>query len=174
GGEGVDDMGGADVDDVRHALTVAAGRPGADPAHLHLYGESRGGMMALQAMRDGARVRSAAVMGAFTDLDSLLAGDERARGAAAHIWPDFPARRAELALRRSAVRWADSLRVPLLLLHGGADRSVSPRQSLALATRLDALGREYELHVLVGGSHTLAERGAQRDSMVIGWFRAHP
>lgn len=174
GGEGVDDMGGADVDDVRHALSVAAARAGTEAGPFYLYGESRGGMMTLQALRDGAAVRAAAVVGAFTDLDSLLAGDERSRAASTRIWPDFESRRQALAQRRSAVRWADSLRTPLLILHGGADHGVSPRQSLALAARLDALGRAYELHVLAGGSHTLAERGAQRDSLVVAWFRAHP
>ena len=173
GGEGTDDMGGADVDDVRHAIELAMNRPGADGGRVYLYGESRGGMMTLQCLRDQVPVRAAAVVGAFTDLDSLLAGDERSRGAAGHIWPDFAARHGELALRRSAVRWADSLRTPLLILHGGADRGVSPRQALALASRLDAAGREYELHVVAGGSHTLAERGAMRDSAVVAWFRAH-
>jgi hypothetical protein len=40
-----------------------------------------------------------------------------------------------------------------------------------LALRLDERAHPYELHTLAGGSHTLAERAAARDSFVIAWFR---
>lgn len=30
-----------------------------------------------------------------------------------------------------------------------------------------------ELHVFADGSHTLGERSAARDSLVVAWFRAH-
>jgi dipeptidyl aminopeptidase/acylaminoacyl peptidase len=61
--------------------------------------------------------------------------------------------------------------VPLLILHGGADPQVSPRQALRLALRLDERAHPYELHILAGGSHTLAEQAVVRDSLVIAWFR---
>ena len=174
GGEGRDEMGGADVADVRNALVLARSTPGVDTGRVFLYGESRGGMMTYQAVRDGAAVRAAAVVGAFTDLDSLLAGDPRSRQAAATVWPRFADERASIVPRRSAAHWPDSLRgAPLLILHGGADRQVSPRQALRLAIALDAAGAPYELHVLAGGSHTLAERAAERDALVVAWFRRH-
>jgi hypothetical protein len=37
--------------------------------------------------------------------------------------------------------------------------------------RLDERAHPYELHILAGGSHTLAEQAAGRDSLVIAWFR---
>jgi len=166
-------VGGADVADVRNAIRLARGMPGVDTARLFLYGESRGGMMTYQALRDGAAVRAAAVVGAFTDLDSLLAGDPRSRQAAAVLWPRLAEERASIVPRRSAAYWTDSLRAPLLLLHGGGDRQVSPRHALRLALALDAAGLAYELHVLAGGSHTLAERAAERDALVVAWFRRH-
>jgi dipeptidyl aminopeptidase/acylaminoacyl peptidase len=170
GGEGRDEMGGADVNDVRNALRMASRLPGVDSTRAFLYGESRGGMMTYQVLRDGIPVRAAAVVGAFTDLDSLLADDPRARAAAPMIFPTFERDHDVIAPRRSALRWADSLRVPLLILHGAADPQVSPRQSLRLAVALDAKGTPYEVHVLAGGSHTLGERAAERDSLVIAWF----
>lgn len=63
--------------------------------------------------------------------------------------------------------------MPPLILHGGSDGQVSPRQALRLALQLDAPGVPYEVHVLEGGSHTLAERAAGRDSRVVAWFRKH-
>ena len=173
GGEGKDEMGGADVSDVLNAVRLARTLPGADSARVFMYGESRGGMMAYQAVRDGAVLRAVAVVGAFTDLDSLLAGDPRSRGAATAIWPDFDRDHDTIAPRRSAVRWADEIRVPLLMLHGANDTQVSPRQSMRLALQLDAGKRQYELHVIADGSHTLRERGAARDSLIMAWFRKH-
>ena len=171
GGQGTDEMGGADVGDVLEALRLTSAL-GGDSARVFLYGESRGGMMAFQALRDGAPVRAAATVGAFTDLDSLFANDPRSAAFAPRIWPDWKSRAAAIAERRSAVRWPQDLRRPVLILHGRED-SLSPRHSLALAAALDRLGMPYELHVVDGARHTLGERAAWRDSTVMQWFRAH-
>jgi dipeptidyl aminopeptidase/acylaminoacyl peptidase len=173
GGEGHDDMGGADVHDVVNALALARALPYVDAEEVFLYGESRGGMMTFQALRDGARVRAAATVGAFTDLEAMLAANPRVKNLASQIWPDFAARRGESAARLSALRGADRLSVPLLLLHGGDDPQVSPRQSLDLALRLEELGRPYEVHIYAGEGHVLSGRAEQRDRQVADWFLAH-
>ena len=129
--------------------------------------------MTFQAIRDGAAVRAAATVGAFTDLDSMFAFDERAASMATKIWPDYESRRAEIGLRRSAARWAERIRVPLLILHGENDRQVPPRLSERLAAALARAKAPHELRIVPGGSHTLGERSASRDSMVVSWFRAH-
>jgi dipeptidyl aminopeptidase/acylaminoacyl peptidase len=173
GGEGRDEMGGADVNDVLNAVRLAAQIPGVDSSQIFLYGESRGGMMTYQAIRARAPVKAAAVVGAFTDLDSLLASDPRSREAAAQIWSDYASHSSEIATKRSADRWASELTVPLLILHGGSDPQVSPRQALRLALKLEELGQTYEIHVIAGGSHTLFARAAERDAAVTAWFRRY-
>lgn len=173
GGEGRDEMGGADLADVLNAIALARSLPFADPERVFMYGESRGGMMTYQAIRERAPIRAAAVVGAFTDVEATMLSDERSRNAAPQIWPDFARNKEQIVERRSATRWADRLTVPLLILHGGADRAGSPRQSLALAERLDSLGRPYELHVFAGEGHTLAGRHEARDQQVVEWFRRH-
>jgi len=173
GGEGRDEMGGADVEDVLAAIRLVATRPEVDRSSVYLYGESRGGMMTFQAIRDGATVRAAATVGAFTDLDTLFRDDERSAALASKIWPGYEQHSAEIALRRSAARWADRIRVPLLILHGSSDDQVRPRQSERLAAALTRAGTPHELRIVPGGSHTLGERSAFRDSLVVRWFRAH-
>lgn len=42
--------------------------------------------------------------------------------------------------RRSAVKWAESINVPLLIMHGGNDQSMPATQSLALVDRLQENG----------------------------------
>jgi dipeptidyl aminopeptidase/acylaminoacyl peptidase len=173
GGEGRDELGGADVADVLNLLPLAARLDHADTSRLFMYGESRGGMMTYQAIRRRMPLKAAATVGGFTDVEAVMAADERSRKAAATIWPDFEARREEIVRTRSARLGADELDVPLLLLHGRQDKQVSASQSLDLALRLHALGRPYELHVFADESHTLGERSETRDSLVIAWFQAH-
>lgn len=173
GSAGADEMGGADLADLAATVELARELPCLDEEGLLLYGESRGGMMALQALRDGYPARAAAVYGAFTDLGALLAAQPALEGVAAQIWPDFAVARDEIVARRSAVRWAEAIRVPLLILHGGADGEVSPTHALALASRLEALGRPYELHVRAGAGHVLAEWREERDRLAVEWFRRH-
>jgi dipeptidyl aminopeptidase/acylaminoacyl peptidase len=171
GGEGRDEVGGADVADVHNAIRLARRLPGVDTAQVYLYGESRGGMMVYQVLRDGARVRAAAVIGAFTDLDSLLDADRWSRESATTVWPNYARDAAAIAGRRSALRWPERIQTPLLILHGGADPQVSPRHSLLLAAQLDARRVPYELHILAGAGHTLVTLGEDRERMVSAWFR---
>jgi dipeptidyl aminopeptidase/acylaminoacyl peptidase len=89
------------------------------------------------------------------------------------VWPDFDEDRNRILQARSALMFVDDLQTPLLILHGGADRTVSPLDSLRLATELQKRGREYELHVFAGDNHVLKANQAERDRYIAGWFRKH-
>ena len=89
------------------------------------------------------------------------------------IWPSYDRDGAAIRERRSAIRWAERIDVPLLILHGGRDESVSPTHALALATRLQALGKPYELVIRSGANHVLTEWREERDRHAIEWFRRH-
>ena len=173
GAEGRDDLGGADVEDLMATAGLARDLGFVDPANLFLYGESRGGMMVYQALRDGFPARAAAVYGGFTDFLGLIESVPRMAGAAKMIWPDFEQRRNELAERRSAVMWADRIKAPLLIMHGGDDRDVPPAQALALASKLQAAGAKYELIIRAGANHVLTQWRHQRDTHAVEWFRRH-
>ena len=174
GGEGRDEMGGAELADLMNVVPLTSRLGFADTSRIFLYGESRGGMMVFQALRDGFPAKAAAVYGAFTDLDTLIASDHALYDRlCVSIWPDFATQHDAIATRRSAVRWAERLRTPLLLMHGGADSQVNPAQTLQLASCLQRLGREYELHVYAGDGHVLRRNQADRDSRAAEWFRRH-
>jgi dipeptidyl aminopeptidase/acylaminoacyl peptidase len=171
GGEGKDEVGGADLADVMAVPALLAEIPGTDPARLYLLGESRGGMMAYQALRDAFPARAAAVYGGFTDLAALFEEHpEQYEGLAPRVWPDYPARKGEIFARRSALQWAERINAPVLILHGGADRSVDPSHALRLAARLQELEKTYELHVFEGDGHWLVNNQAERDRLVLAWF----
>ena len=171
GAPGRDEMGGAELDDLLNLRPVLATLPGVDAGRVYLYGESRGGMMVYQALRSGFPAKAAAVFGAFTDLEGMLAapkGMEMAR----KIWPqELEKDRAGLVDRRSALRWPERISAPVLIMHGGADRSCPPEQSLKLAEALQAAGKPYELKVFFGEGHVLSGRAEERDQDAVRWFR---
>jgi dipeptidyl aminopeptidase/acylaminoacyl peptidase len=173
GAEGRDEMGGADLEDLMNVRAVVGEIPSIDSRNLFLYGESRGGMMVFQASRDRFSARAAAVFGAFTDLESFFREQPRAAEMAPKIWPGYEKDGAAIRERRSAIRWAEKLDVPLLILHGGRDESVSPTHALALASRLQVLGKPYELVIRSGANHVLTEWREERDRHAVEWFRKH-
>ena len=152
GGEGKDEVGGADLNDLMNVVPLAKSLGFVDAENLFMYGESRGGMMTYQAVRRKFPVRAAAVFGAFTSLQDLV--DEHPRqytpALFKQLWRDYETRKDELFAARSAVLWGEELNVPLLIMHGGDDKSVNPAQSLNLAQRLQKAGKVYELLVYAG------------------------
>lgn len=175
GSEGRDEMGGADVDDLMNVLPLARSLAYVDANNLFMYGESRGGMMTYQAVRRGFPVNAAATFGAFTDAQELVASHPKQYSPAVlkQIWNDYDERKDEIFKTRSAILWAEQLNVPLLIMHGGADKSVNPEQSLNLAQHLQKLGRVYELVVYAGDNHILSNNKEDRDKRAAGWFKRH-
>lgn len=174
GSEGRDEMGGADLDDLMNVLPLAKSLAYVDADNLFMYGESRGGMMTYLAIRKGFPVNAAATFGALTDLRELIDSHPKQYPPTAlkQIWADYDERKDEILKSRSAVFWAESLNVPLLIMHGGAD-SLNPEHSLNLAQRLQKLGRTYELVVYAGDNHILSNNKEDRDRRAALWFKRH-
>jgi len=170
---GQDEVGGADVTDVMNLLPVIRALEHVDSARLFMVGFSRGGQMALQAIRRGFPARAVAVIGAPTDWEEAQRVSPRLAQIARDSWPDFATRHLEHARERSAVAWAGEIAVPVLIIQGGADASVPVSQSLSLARRMTEAGRTYELIVYAGDDHGVNRNGAERLRRTVAWFRAH-
>jgi len=170
GWAGKDELGGAELHDLMVLPEVISRIPGADAKRLFLAGESRGGAMVYMALRDGFPARAAAVWGAFTDLEPLLASGPQASGAKS-IWPQYQDNREELYRTRSAIRFADRINVPILIMHGGADEDIPLDQSQRMDAELTKLGKVHDLIVFDGQQHVIGGRGAERDAAAIAWFR---
>ena len=172
GGEGRDELGGADLRDVLQIVRIGQRLPWVDPQRVFALGYSRGGMMALMAARAGAPYRAIATVGAPTDLlAARAAGGRNSLSALARAVP--AGQDLEAALRaRSAVHWTEELNAPVLLLHGGADPIVSAAEhARPFAARLQALGKTHELVVFEGDTHGLQMSGTERDTRILEWFR---
>ena len=168
---GKDEVGGADLADLMNVVPLVRQLPWADASRMYMLGVSRGGMMVYQAVRDGFPAKAVVTIGAFTDFTRLIDAHPDVYVPLVHkIWSDYDERKNEIRERRSAVLWAERLKVPLLILHGGADSGLDPRHSLDLAAKLQASGAAYEIHVIQGGDHTLERLAPARDRALLDWF----
>ena len=174
GAAGQDQMGGEDVNDLMRVVALADELASVDGSRLYLYGESRGGMMVLQAIREGFPAHAAAVFGAPTDFHRLINEyPERYEAVADQLWPEWRAKPDEILGRRSAVTWAERINTPLLIMHGGNDQSMPVDQSLALAGRLQELGKVYEMYIFGYENHRISGRAPARDAQAVAWFERH-
>jgi dipeptidyl aminopeptidase/acylaminoacyl peptidase len=173
GGEGVEEFGGRDVNDVLNLLPLLASQPRADTARVGMYGWSRGGMMTYLALARTDRVAAAIVGAGLADaFDTVARRPEMERDVFAELVPGFAQDRERALAARSAVRWADKFpaRTPVLLLHGTADWRVNPREALSLSERLLEHRRPFRLVMLEGGDHGLSEHRAEVDRLAREWL----
>jgi dipeptidyl aminopeptidase/acylaminoacyl peptidase len=170
GWQGRDEMGGAEIADLMNIVPLLARIEGADASRVYLSGESRGGMMVYQALREQFPAKAAAVWGAFTDLESVIAPGSLEARLAPQIWPDLEQNRDAIIDRRSAVRWANRIRTPVLIMHGTADEDIPVEHSQRMAAELSRLGRTHRLLLFEGQQHRIGGRGADRDAAAIDWF----
>ena len=172
GGEGRDELAGADVRDVLNLIPLSRDLGFPDDSRRYAIGFSRGALMTLKAMRQGLSVRAAALVGAPADLTGILA-QPQARALFAQRIPGFDAD-PEAALReRSPLLYIDAVRRPLLILHGTADSMVPARDALRLTDALLQRNAPVSLVLFDGDTHGTALNGAERDRRILAWFAEH-
>lgn len=173
GGDGADEFGGADVDDVMALLPLARSLPGTDADRLYLLGGSRGAMQGMLAMRRGLPVRAAAFRGGLFDLKSTV----RQRPQLGEMWkelmPDSKAGMDQALERRSAVLWAGAVRTPILIVHGRQDWRARLDEAQSFNDALAGAGVPHKMVIYERDEHQLALHRTQWLGEVVQWFRAH-
>lgn len=172
GGEGREEFGGADVNDVLNLIPLLEQMPEVDAKRLGVYGWSRGGMMTFLALTRTDRFRAAAVGGALADPVENIRRRPEMESVYSELVPNFAETRDAQLAARTALRWPDKLHknTPILLLHGTADWRVEPEQSLALAAALLKAKHPFRLVIFEGGDHGLSEHRAEVDEAVREWL----
>jgi dipeptidyl aminopeptidase/acylaminoacyl peptidase len=173
GGEGQEEFGGAEVRDVLNLLPLARSLPYVDTNNVFLHGWSRGGMEALVALKAGFAANAVAVGGPAVDFDQEIAKRPAMETVLSALIPGYADHPLESRHERSALLWPEKINAPLLLLHGGADWRVDPAQTLALAQKLQTLGKPYELIIYGGDDHGLSRNSEDADRRIIAWFKKY-
>jgi dipeptidyl aminopeptidase/acylaminoacyl peptidase len=176
GGEGREEFGGVDINDVLHLIPLLESLPQADTSRLGMYGWSRGGLMTYLALTKTDRIRAAIIGGGMSDaFDTVARRPEMDTGQFAEVIPNY-AQHQEAALRaRSPVLWPERLHkhTPLLLLHGSADWRVHPTQALAMAAALYASQHPFRFVFFEGGDHELREYQEEVEALVKAWLERY-
>jgi dienelactone hydrolase len=167
GGEGADEVGGRDLDDVLALIPLGRALPYVDGARIFAFGFSRGAQMALQAIRARAPFAAVAVVGAGGELAPTL---ERVPDFAALVPPE--GKTPDGLERRSPSRWVESLvDVPILFMHGADDPVVPAWTLAALVAKLAEKDGVYELHVFAREDHALFRHDDEVFERSLDWFR---
>lgn len=176
GGEGMEEFGGKDVNDVVNLIDVLGEVESADTSRIGMFGWSRGGMMTYIALTRTDKIKAAAVGGAVSDLsETIIDRPEMETRVIAELVPNYEANKEEELTRRSAVKWADLFHkdVPILLMHGTSDWRVKPKQSLNMAMEFEKYRVPYRLVMYEGGDHGISEHRDEVNEQVLSWFHRY-
>jgi dipeptidyl aminopeptidase/acylaminoacyl peptidase len=172
GSQGRDEFGGADVDDVLNLISTAKSLSYSDPNNVFMLGFSRGGTMTYQSIRRKAQIRAAAVVSGLADLQQNASVRPEMLKEFAETIPAFAQHEVESLQDRSAVRWADKIDVPVLLMHGTADWRVYAVEALHLAQELHRANKTYQLIMFANDSHGLPAHRSDVYRATIAWFKS--
>ncbi len=173
GGEGTEEFGGAEVNDVLHLIPLLERLDRADASRIGMFGWSRGGMMTYLALARTDRLRAAIVGAGVSDsFDTIARRPEMEQYVYAELVPDWENQREAALVARSALRWPEKMHAetPILLLHGTGDWRVDPTHSLRMAQALLEIRHPYRLIMFEGGDHGLSEFRDEVDEAVADWL----
>jgi dipeptidyl aminopeptidase/acylaminoacyl peptidase len=170
GGQGREEFGGSDVNDVMNLIPLAKSLSFADPNKIVMLGYSRGGMMTYLAIKHGVDIKAAAVVGGVTDL--FMSAEEREGMKRVHN--ELIGTKREEWEKRSACYWPEKINVPVLILHGEADTRVNVEQAKKLSKKLTEAGKFHKLVVFPEGNHGLGPPHARtKNGMIFNWFETY-
>ena len=173
GGEGKDEFGGDDLNDVLNLIPLADELEFADTEKWGIEGWSRGGMMTYLTLTKTKLFKCAIVTGGIANL--RCNSDES----------KFMRRLYEVTLgtysedefnkkckSRSIINFPEKLseNTPLLILHGTDDKRVLPHDSLDLSYQLLKHKIPYRLVMLEGGDHFMRKHRKEVDEMRRNWY----
>lgn len=176
GGEGHDDFGGDDVNDVINLIPLADEIPQANKNIWGIEGWSRGGMMTYLTLTKTNIFKAAIVLGGIANLHCNSDESIFMR----RLYEQTLGRYKEIEFKnkcktRSIINFADQLpkTTPLLIIHGNEDRRVLPHDSLDLSYKLLDLNIPYRLVMLEGGDHFLKSHRKEVNDMRKNWFETY-
>lgn len=173
GGDGKDEFGGSDVNDVLNLIPLANGIEFADPANWGIEGWSRGGMMTYLTLTRTGIFNAAIVIGGIAN---LRCNSEESK---------FMKRLYEITMgkadtenfsksceSRSIINFPQMLskNTPLLMLHGTADDRVLVHDSIDLSEKLKELNYPHQLILYENGDHFLKSNRKEVNDKRKEWF----
>lgn len=172
GGEGQEEYGGAEINDVLNLIPLLSEIPNADTSRIGMFGGSRGGLMTYQAITQTNRIKAAVVLAGVADKAAGIIDRPNLEQNLIDLVPNYQQNKQAELTKRSPVQWVDRFptNVPLLIMHGSSDWRVKATQSLQLAMELEKYRIPYRLIIYEGDDHGLSGHRQQFFTQTISWF----
>lgn len=174
GGDGQEEFGGADINDVISLLPLIKSQSNTNPDRIGMFGISRGGMMTYLSLMETDEIKAAAVIGGVTDLS--LMNDSRGGVMEQYVYsqliPNYWEHKDSLLKQRSAITRLDEISktTPMLIMHGTSDWRVVPEESYNIAHEFQQRKIPYRLVMFEGADHGLSENREEAYNMIKSWF----
>jgi dipeptidyl aminopeptidase/acylaminoacyl peptidase len=151
GGEGNEDFAGDDREDAFAAFQLLKNLP--EVKNIHVFGFSRGGVMALLTGIQFPEAATVVSWGGVTDM--VLTYQERTdlRRMMKRVIGGTPEKYPDRYKYRTPLFELEKLTAPVLIIHGVNDRNVSVEHSYLLEKRLKALGKPVECWYFLEFTH---------------------
>lgn len=142
GGEGNEDFAGDDRKDAFSAFVLLRNHPRVDK--VHIFGFSRGGVMALHTAIHFPEAASVVTWGGVSDMFLTYVERKDLRRMMKRVIGGTPTKFPERYRYRTPLFHLDSLKAPVLIIHGVQDHNVSVDHAYRLEKRMKALNKEVE------------------------------
>lgn len=173
GGEGNEEFGGNDVNDVLNLIPLFDHIDNSDTTKMGIYGWSRGGMMTYLALTKTNKFKAAAVGGALSDLNKwIYTRKDTIESVYYENIPNYAHIKFKALNERSAINQVEKISkiTPILMMHGTADWRVVPEMALDLSKEFLKNNIPHRLVLFEGGNHGLTEFRDEVDQMTKKWF----
>lgn len=164
------------VRDVKAGVDELVKRGLADPDHVGVFGFSSGGLLALSAITEYPETfRAGVLLSALTDLEHFFQKTERWMASISKTEYGDPEKNAAMLRELSPIHKVDTVKAPLLVIHGALDTNVPVEQADRIVESLKK--RQVPVQYLrfpderhgVGATHNRIRYSVE----VVKWFNAH-
>lgn len=169
GGEGKEEIGGSDVNDILNLIPLAEEFDFTDKNNWGIEGWSRGGMMSYLALLKNPNFKCAVLVGAISNfMEYVKPSDNRNSIYKTMLGEkDFLKKLEE----RTIINFINNLpRIPYLLIHGGNDETVPVSQTIEIAKKFSESDIEHHLAILENGDHFLKKHRKEVDQLKKEWY----
>lgn len=142
GGEGNEDFGGEDREDAFAGVTLLKSLP--TVKNIHVFGFSRGGVMALWTAINFPDTTSVVTWGGVSDMSLTYMERQDLRRMMKRVIGGTPTRYPEKYHERTPLYQLEKITAPVLIIHGVKDQNVTVQHAYLLENRLKALHKPVE------------------------------
>lgn len=172
GGEGRDEFGGADQEDVFSAYRLLQSLPFVESTQISVMGFSRGSINATQTATQMPDVHRLIIWSGVSDLAKTYEERITLRRMLKRVLGGTPARQPEAFASRSPIVLASRIHCPVLIIHGTRDEQVDYSHGSKMYERLMELGLPAELHTYLNyGHHFPGDIHLEAVNRMFEWIR---